>query len=334
MRAMSAGKSLLRILDTKDAYVLIVGNIIGIGIFTTSGYVSQFVDDPGSLILVWLLGGFLAFCGGLTYAELATRIPKAGGDLHYLSQAFHPIFGFLFGWSALLVTYTGSIAVISVGFGYYFINFFPHEIQVFSLTIPIIGLKLTSIRIFAIAITVIFTLINHRGVRKGLQWQGILTLSSIFTLVAFIVVGSSSPKVDWVNIFPLLPDKISLSLFSRIGVALIGIYFTYSGWTVLAYVAGEVKDPNYTIPRATFSGVISVVILYVLVNLVYLLAIPLIEMRNIVDIGFQAFETLWGGGLTTVFTAMILVAVTSTLNSTILSGARIYFAMSRQGRLL
>ena len=138
------------------------------------------------------------------------------------------------------------------------------------------------------------------------------------TQVAFIVVGSSSPQVDWTNIMPLLPDKISFSLFSRIGVALIGIYFTYSGWTVLAYVAGEVKDPKNTIPRATFLGVISVVILYVLVNLVYLLAIPLIEMRNIVDIGYQAFETLWGGGLTTVFSAMILIAVTSTLNSTIL----------------
>jgi len=328
---MSTGKSLLRVLNTRNAYVLIVGNIIGIGIFTTTGYVSQFVDDPGSLILVWLLGGFLSFCGGLTYAELATRIPQAGGDFHYLSRAFHPLFGFLFGWSTLLVTYTGSIAVISVGFGYYFINFLPYEIQTFSLTVPGIGLQLTSIRIFAIVITFIFTLINYRGVRKGFQWQEILTFSSIFVLLAFILMGFSSAKGEWSNMYPLFPEQITFPMLSRIGVALIGIYFTYSGWTVLAYVAGEIKDQNYAIPRATFSGVLTVVILYILVNLVYLIALPLLEMRNIVDIGYQAFETLWGGGLTAIFMVMILIAVTSTLNSTILSGARIYYAMSREG---
>ena len=282
---MSAGKSLLRIFNTRDAYVLIVGNIIGIGIFTTTGYISQFVNDTGTLIFLWLLGGFLAFCGGLTYAELASRIPNAGGDFHYLSRAFHPLLGFLFGWSALLVTYTGSIAVISVGFGYYFINFLPYEIQIFSLTIPVIGLKLTSIRIFAIVITLIFTFINHKGVRKGLQWQGILTFSSIFVLLAYILIGFSSPKGEWANMYPLLPDKISFSILSRIGVALIGVYFTYSGWTVLAYVAGEVKDPNYAIPRATLLGVITVVIFYVLINFVYILALPIVEMRNIVDRG-------------------------------------------------
>ena len=120
-------------------------------------------------------------------------------------------------------------------------------------------------------------------------------------------------------------------MLSRIGVALVGVYFTYSGWTVLAYVAGEVKIPNYAIPRATLLGVITVVIFYVLINFVYILALPLVEMRNIVDIGYVAFENLCGGGLTAVFTVMILIAVTSTLNSTILSGARIYYAMSREG---
>jgi APA family basic amino acid/polyamine antiporter len=328
---MSAGKSLLRVLNTRDAYVLIVGNIIGIGIFTTTGYISQFVEHSGSLVFIWLLGGFLSFCGGLTYAELATRIPNAGGDFHYLSRAFHPLLGFLFGWSTLFVTYTGSIAVISVGFGYYFLNFFPYEIQTFFVTIPGIGLKLTFIKICAIGITFLFTYINYRGVRKGMQWQGILTYSSIFILLAYILLGFSSQKGEWANIYPIFPETISLSMFSGIGVALIGIYFTYSGWTVLAYVAGEIKDQRLAIPKATVSGVFTVVILYILINIVYLLAIPLVEMRNIVDIGHQVFDTLWGGGLTTLFTAIILIAVTSTLNSTILSGARIYYAMSRQG---
>jgi APA family basic amino acid/polyamine antiporter len=289
------------------------------------------VDESGILILIWLLGGFLSFCGGLTYAELATRIPNAGGDFHYLSQAFHPLLGFLFGWSTLFVTYTGSIAVISVGFGYYFLNFIPYNFQTFAVTIPVIGLKLTYIKLFAIGITFLFTYINHRGVRQGMQWQGILTYSSIFILLAYILFGFSSPEKDWANMYPVFPTEISLSMFSRIGVALIGIYFTYSGWTILAYVAGEIKDQQFAVPKATFTGVLTVVLLYVLINLVYVIAIPLTDMKNIVDIGYQAFEILWGEGLSVIFTVMILIAVTSTLNSTILSGARIYYAMSRQG---
>ncbi len=311
--------------------MLIVGNIIGIGIFTTTGYISQYIEHSGTMILVWILGGLLSICGGLTYAELSTRLPRAGGDFHYLYHAFHPLLGFLFGWSTLFVTYTGSIAFIAVGFGHYVLNFFPDVIQSYSITIPLIGFKLTATKICAVGITLIFTFINHRGVRQGAQWQIILTLTSIITLAAYILFGFSSAKGSWSNFLPVFPSQTSFSFFSGIGVGLIGIYFTYSGWTVLAYVAGEIKNPEKSIPKATFMGVFTVVLLYIGVNMVYLYAFPTGIMKNIPDIGFEAFQVLWGKGFTLLFTLMILIAVASTLNSTILSGARIPYAMSRQG---
>ena len=328
---MSASKSLSRILNTKDAYMLIVGNIIGIGIFTTTGYISQYVEHSGTLIMIWILGGFLSICGGLTYAELSTRLPRSGGDFHYLYHAFHPLLGFLFGWSTLFVTYTGSIAVIAVGFGHYVLNFFPDTIQNCTIAFPLIGFELTTTKICAVAVTLVFTFINHRGVRQGAQWQIILTLTSIITLAAYILFGFSSAKGSWSNFLPLFPSHISLSLFTGIGVGLIGIYFTYSGWTVLAYVAGEIKSPEKSISKATFLGVFTVVLLYISVNMVYIYAFPPGSMKNIVDIGFKAFEVLWGTGFTMLFTLMILIAVASTLNSTILSGSRIPYAMSKQG---
>jgi APA family basic amino acid/polyamine antiporter len=329
---MSEEQASRRILSGKDAYVLIVGNIIGIGIFTTSGYISRYVNDPGFMMLLWILGGFLSFCGGITYAELSTHFPKAGGDFHYLSHAFHPLLGFLFGWSALLVTYTGSIAVISVGFAHYFLTLLGVTSENIHLTVPLIGYHLTLLKFIAVVVIFLFTSLNVRGVRFGALMQRFFTFISITVVIGYVAAGFSSERGNWHQIFPLFRLIPDMNTFSRLGVALIGVYFTYSGWTVLAYIAGEIKDYQHTIPRATWRGVATVVILYVLINLVYLYALPLQKMENIVDIGYQALLVLQGTGFSAVFTLIILVAVISTLNATILSGARIYYAMSREGQ--
>ncbi len=318
-----------RVLSGRDAYVLIVGNIIGIGIFTTSGYISQYVSNPGFMLLLWIMGGFLSFCGGITYAELSTRFPRAGGDFHYLSHAFHPLMGFLFGWAALLVTYTGSIAIISVGFAHYFLNLFGTDTEKLHLVIPFIGYRLTMLKSVAVTTALLFTVINVRGIRAGAILQTFFTFISIAVLAGYLVVGFSSGRGNWHNVFPLWPGMPDMNTISRLGVALIGVYFTYSGWTVLAYIAGEIKDYQRTIPLATWWGVTTVAILYVLINIVYLYALPLQKMENVVDIGYRVLAVLYGSGLSSVFTLIILVAVLSTLNATVLSGARIYYAMSQ-----
>jgi APA family basic amino acid/polyamine antiporter len=325
-------KDLQRVLTSRDAYMLIVGNIIGIGIFTTTGYISTYVQDSFTMLGIWILGGVLSFCGALTYSELSTRFPRAGGDFHYLGHAFHPLIGFLFGWSALLVTYTGSISVIAMGFGYYFLNFFSPEIQQLSWKISGIGLKVSLLKLIAISIVFVFTIINVRGVKLGANWQRVFTIGSITTLILYIVAGLSSSQGSWSNLQLSSLSMFSISSIPNIGEGLIGVYFTYSGWTILAYVAGEIENPRRNIPIASFAGVATVVFLYFFMNITYNYALPVPEMSGIVDIGFHTLQLLWGQAFSYIFTIIISIAIISTLNSTVLSGSRIYYAMSKNGQ--
>ncbi len=325
-------QGLVRTLTTRDAFMLVTGNIIGIGIFTTTGHISQYVSSPGMMMGIWVIGGILAFCGGLTYAELATRFPRAGGDFHYLSHAYHPLLGFFFGWSTFVVTYTGSLAVIAVGFSHYFFNLFPPAFQDLHFVLPLIGFEIGGIKIAAILITALFTFLNTRGIKSGVRWQLVLTLVTVAILLTFIAVGLTSPSGDWGHFSPLFAGKTGESGLFRLGAALIGIFFTYSGWTALVYIAGEVKTPRKTIPTGISLGVLVVVLLYLAMNVVYLYALPLSGMRNVVDIGYRVLLNLRGKEWSLFFNIMILIAVLSTLNVTVLSGARIYYAMSQKSQ--
>ncbi len=320
-----------RILTRKDAYFLVVGNIIGIGIFTTTGYVANYVPTAGILLFVWLLGGTIAFFGAVTYAELATQFPRPGGDYHFLSRAFHPLYGFLFGWAAFVVTYTGSIATLSVGFAHYFLNLFPANWRMEMLRWHVLGIHLSALQIIAIAVAGIFTYFNANGLRPGARWQMFLTVLSVLVLMGFVVLGFTSPARQWNHLTPLFPNNWSFRWLGGIATALVGVYFTYSGWTTVAYVAGEIREPQRSIPFAMITGLATVTGLYLLMNFVYLLALPVQEMRNVVDIGFRVLQRLQGERWSVLFSVMIMLAVLSTLNATILSGARIYYAMARDG---
>ncbi len=327
---MTDSSELIRSMTAKDAILLVVGNIIGIGIFTTTGYISGYVPTAQMMLLLWVVGGLLAFCGSLTYSELASRFPMAGGDFHYLSHAYHPLVGFLFGWSTFTVTYTGSIATISMGFAYYFTHLLPAALTTYQFKIPGLPIYVDAIKIVAITITFLLTFLNVRGIRSGTRWQNLFTVLSLAVLMGFIVMGITSPNGNWKHLWSGFAQPLGMPLMSAMGVALIGVYFTYSGWTALAYVAGEIRNPRKTIPLAMGVGVIVVGVLYFVVNSVYFYAFPISDMRNIVDIGYQSFLALRGESWSRFFNIMILLAVLSTLNATILSGARIYYAMSRE----
>jgi APA family basic amino acid/polyamine antiporter len=323
-----------RSLDKKDAYLLIVGNIIGVGIFTTTGYIAQYVPTATAMILLWSFGGILTFCGGITYSELSTRFPLAGGDFHYLSQAYHPLLGFLFGWAAFVVMYTGSIAVIAVGFSQYLLNLFPEYWRVNSLSIPVIGYHISANQILSIFIIFLFTYLNTFGIEYGSKWQNLFTLTSLSVLLIFIFLGFSSSQANWNHFFAGSTALSNHNYISGIGVALVGVFFTYSGWTVIVYIAGEIKNPVRTIPQSMFLGVLTVTVLYILIHIVYILAMPVTKMQGIIDVGYQALLILQGNRLSRFFLVMILLAILSTLNATILSGARIYFAMAQKKQFL
>ena len=312
--------------------MLIAGNMIGIGIFTTTGYYAQNLSSPAGLFFIWVIGGFYAFCGALTYAELSTRFPQAGGDYLFLKNSYHPLLGFLFGWSTLTVTYTGSIAAIAIGFAAYFIRILPEAWQQWALPLPFAGVDLPLLKIIALTITFLLTILNRAGIRKGARFQNIFTLLGIGTLLAIILLGFLSNKGNIAHFRPFFPDSLSAEEVSLLGVALVGVMFTYSGWTVLVYIAGEIKTPRKNIPGAMAMAVGVVALLYILINGVYLYAQPLAAMSGKVEVGYQTLTILFAENTSLIFSLIIILMVLSSLNATILSGARVYYAMASEGR--
>ena len=323
---------LKRSLSRFDAVMMIVGNMIGIGIFTTTGYNAQYLDSPFGLFVIWIGGALYAFCGALTYAELSTRFPHAGGDYLFLNNAYHPLLGFLFGWSTFTVTYPGSIATIAIGFAFYFLQLFPPAVKEWGMVLPFFSLKLPLIKITAITITLLLTWLNSRGIRSGAGFQNVVVVLGMLVMAAFVAFGLLSPNGSWQHFLPFFPERIQADALSLWGVALIGVVFTYSGWTVLVYIAGEVKTPRRNIPYSMAIAVALVATLYILMNIIYLYTQPLSGMSGDVEIGYITMKILFGTNAGTFFSVMIIIMVLSSLNSTVLSGARIYYAMAKEGR--
>lgn len=329
---MPMPNQLPRTLNRFDAAMMIIGNMIGIGIFATTGFYASYLSSPLSLFSIWLLGGLYAFCGALTYAELATRFPRAGGDYHFLKHAYHPLLGFLFGWSTFTVTYTGSAAAIAIGFAAYFSRILPEALQQWQMAVPFISFQLPLVKIVALLIALLLTWLNSTGIRRGAGFQNFFTLLGIATLLAFIGLGFSSGKGSWDHFVPFAGSGMALGEVSRLGVALVGVVFTYSGWTVLAYIAGEIREPRRSIPAAMAGAVLTVALLYILMNAVYLYAQPLDSMSGRVEVGYETLRILFGTGTGGAFALIIMLMVLSSLNATLLSGARIYYAMAGEGR--
>ncbi len=328
---MTPPARLPRSLNRFDAAMMIVGNMIGIGIFTTTGFNAQYLHSPAGLFLVWILGGLYAFCGALTYAELSSRFPRAGGDYLFLKHAYHPLAGFLFGWSTFTVTYSGSIATIAIGFAAYFVRILPGNFQQMALQIPLSGTEVSLPKPVALLVAFFLTLLNSRGIRKGAGFQNATTVLGIITLLAIIIAGFLSGRGNPAHFRPFFPDHFNPGEISLLGVALVGVLFTYSGWTVLVYIAEEIKNPRRNIPAAMGMAVGLVAALYILMNAVYLYAQPLREMPGTVEIGYRTIAILFGRNTSLLFSLIIMLMVLSSLNATILSGARVYFAMAREG---
>ncbi|MGH1366635.1 MAG: APC family permease [Calditrichia bacterium] len=326
---MTSKPTLPRVLNRFDAAMMIMGNMIGIGIFTTTGYFAGEIGSPFLALLVWVIGGCYVFCGAVTYAELATRFPRAGGDYNYLGQTYHPMLGFLFGWSTFLVTYTGSIAAIAIGFAAYFLRLLPADLQTAS--VGLAGIELSMLKLVAIGITFILTLLNTRGVERGSLFQNGMTLLGVTTLVAMIIFGLMSGNGNPANFQPFMLQQFDFETLSSLGVAMVGVIFTFAGWTVIAYIAEEVKEPQRTIPQALAGAVLLVATLYLLTNVVYIYAQPLSSMSGTIEVGFQTLTILFGNEAGFFFSMIIILMVASSLNATVLSGPRIYFAMARDG---
>lgn len=309
--------ALPRAIGHLGSIALVVGTIIGSGIFLVPHDVAQQVGSISSMLLVWIVGGVLSLAGALSLAELGAAVPEAGGVYIYLRDAYGKLLAFLYGWAALAVIESGGIATLAVAFGIYSSSFFP--------------LTAAEQKLVAAGVIATLTLINVAGVRKAAVVQTAFTvakLSGLAIIVGFALFGHA--RAQGVSALPLPTPHTTLSSF---GVALIGVLWAYHGWHHLAYAAGEVKDPARLLPRSYFLGTLLVVIVYLSANLAYLRVLPLATMAQdpFQRVAAKTMEVLWGSRGAAFVSALILCSIFGALNGNILGGARAYFAMARDG---
>ena len=322
---------LIRGLSATDATLITVGSVIGTGAFLTTADVARALPHAGLVLLAWVCGGLIAIAGALTYAELGTMMPRAGGPYHFLKEAYGPFLGFLKGWVDFLVIMSGGLAAIAVGFGEYlgsFLPFFATSNVLLSANIFGFAWKLTGGAIAGVLAILFFTVTSMVGVRESALIQNIITVLKIGAMLGLALLGFFVAPV-------VVPDFVASavpsSLISAFGVAMIGVLWTFDGWYGATYLGGEMKDPSRDLPRSMIGGVAIVTVLYVLLNVVYLRAIPVADMPNHPRIAEAAAVALFGAGAAKLVSAAVMVSAFGCIGATILYSTRTYLPMARDG---
>jgi APA family basic amino acid/polyamine antiporter len=302
-----------RRLNLFDTTLLVIGNVVGAGIFTTSGFLAGELPQPLFFIAIWVMGGLLTLCGALTYAEMAGMFPRSGGDYQFLKEAYGPGAGFLLGWVSFWVITPGSIAALSIAWVSYLKGFIP-------LSHPV------SEKFLAVTVISSLSFINYRGVRLSGTVQDVFTLGNLLIVVAIALGGLAFGSGNWQHFTVASPASLPFS--KLFGPAMIAVIFTYSGWFVSAYVGGEIKKPERTLPISLFLGTMTVTLLYTIINLTYLYALPLSRLKDVVNVAQLTAKTLFNPAFAQILSLSIVLAITASINATILAGARIFYAMA------
>lgn len=320
------GNDLERKLGLFPVISIVVANMIGAGIFTTTGFLMDMLGDPLIMLALWLTGGIVAFCGALAFSELGAAFPEAGGEYTFISRLFHPLPGFLSGWLSLIVGFSAPIAASAIGFSKYFIWAFPGW-QSWQLTGGTDEEVLS--RSLAILIILIFSLLHSKGVILGSRVQNALTIIKILLLAGLVIAGMTVGKGDFNNFINHEGMELNFSGLKSAGLALMFIMFSYSGWNAATYIGSEIKDPLKVIPRSLLISTAIVTLIYLLINLFFVYAIPPGQMAGEPEIGAMAAGHAFGGAAGKVISLLISFALFSSLSAFIILGPRVYYSMSR-----
>jgi basic amino acid/polyamine antiporter, APA family len=311
-------EGLVRGLNLGQAASIVVGIVIGSGIFVAVHRTAQGVDGVAMLFVVWVGAGLLTLLGALTYAEFGAMFPRTGGDYVYARESLGAFWGFFNGWLAFAINYPASLAALSLAWAMQLEQLKPSA-HVF-LLVPGFGVKFT-----ALAILAFFTIVNYFGVRQGGWVQFAVTAAKVALMLGLVVLGIVSSQSDVSNLSTSgHPATIGFSL------ALVGALFAYDGWTGVTRVAGELKDPQRNVPRALILGILGVVAVYVLLVLTYVLVLGFDGMRG-EAVASRAAEAVFGAPGKVFVTVMILVSILGPINGLTLAGPRVYYAMARDG---
>ena len=351
-------KQELRLLDST---MIVIGSMIGSGIFIVSADIARTVGSPGYLLLVWLVTGAVTIIGALSYGELAGMMPHAGGQYVYLREAYNPLVGFLYGWTLFLVIQTGTIAAVAMAFAKFTAVLFPgvgEGVVLFSVA----GLTVTASRLIAIASIVLLTYINTRGIHGGKLVQDIFTVTKTVALLGLILLGiiigrnataisanfSDFWHATWTHVADgriiSIEPLSGLALLAAMGVAMVGSLFSSDAWNNITFTAGEVVNPRRNIAMSLALGTVIVTLLYLSANVAYILVLPVAgtpEGSDVLDRGIQfamsdrvgtaAASVLFGAPAAVIMAVMIMISTFGCNNGLILAGARVYYAMANDG---
>jgi APA family basic amino acid/polyamine antiporter len=325
--------ALVRQLTLGSATALVVSNMIGVGIFTTTGFLAGDLGNPWLVIAIWFVGAALALAGALCYSELAVNFPRSGGEYVYLTEAWGPTWGFVNGWVSFFAGFSAPIAAAVLAICAYLAYFVPALSPDYpaAITIPlgITTLELGLLQLTACAIVLAFTAINVIGASQVAVLQNVLTITKLAVVGGFLLLGFTVGDGDWGHFGQTLERSASTSLPAQFAISLIFVFYGYSGWNAAVYVAEEIKDPERTLPLALVSGTLFVALLYALLNVLYIYAAPLGELAGVVAVGSKAAVELFGERAGGAFSAAMALSLLATVNAMSMIGPRVYYAMAQ-----
>ena len=320
-----------RKLGTVSATALVVSNMIGVGIFTTTGFLAGDLGQPSLVIGIWVVGAVLALCGALCYSELGVNFPRSGGEYVYLSEAWGPAWGFIDGWISFFAGFSAPIAAAALAVSAYLAVFLPALSADAATVIPlgITELRLGGAQLAACAVVLAFTVMNVVDVSQVARLQNVLTATKLAVIGIFLVGGFAIGNGDWAHLSEPAVRTSSSSMMAQFAVSLIFVFYGYSGWNAAVYVAEEIREPERTIPIALVLGTVIVAIIYAALNLLYIFAAPLNEMKGVVAVGALAATALFGERAGGLFSAAMAVSLLATVNAMCMIGPRVYYAMAQ-----
>lgn len=302
---------------------IVIGDMIGAGIFTTSGLLLAQLHDPLLLLLLWVIGGAIALSGALSYGELGAKFPKSGGDYAFLSKLFSPLTGFLSGWVSFLVGFSAPVAASSLAFSEYLVRTLPENV------LPP-QLELTK-KIIAVGIILVFTLIHYFGLSSGSKVQNVLTGVKIGLIMILLITGFVFGEGSFEHFRIQKGEGFAGANLKTMGLALMWILFAYTGWNASTYIGSEVYNPVKNIPRSLIVGTFVVTVIYLLLNILYVYAVPPGEMEGVISIGGLSANKLFSRSLDQLFSLFIALILLSAISVLTIIGPRVYYAMAQSG---
>jgi APA family basic amino acid/polyamine antiporter len=314
-----------------SAAVLVVSNMVGTGIFTTTGYLAGDLGRPALVLGIWVAGAIVALAGCLSYSELGINLPRSGGEYVYLREAWGPGWGFLSGWVSFFAGFAAPVAAGAIAFSLYFGRFLPSLVLDSQHSSLFRWLQIDNAHVLAAGVIACFAVINVLGLRQAATLQNVLTAFKLAALGAFLALAFTIGRGSWANFHLAANRTSSHGIGAQFAVSLVFVIFAYSGWNAANYVAEEMKEPERMLPRVTILGTSFVALLYLVLNVAFLYALPLESLKGVVAVGAVAAGALFGAHGGALFSGLMAAGLLSTVSAMSLVGPRVYYAMAQDG---